>query len=283
MIFLPLFRSEVLNMGVADSDSAWVFAGILLSPGHLHLNYQVKLCLFVTPRTVACQASLSITISWSELKLKSTESVMPSNHLILYRPFLLPPSIFPSIRVFFNELALCIRWPKYWSCSLIISPSNEYSRTISFWIDWFDLAVQGTLKSLFQHHNSKASIFWCFSLHGPTLTSIRDHTCLCRQSDALCFSITAFLVIDFSPTLSIRIYSQIFQNSVNVSALGTQNNHKTISRFSEQRKKHRGQNQTDFGFPSTHSSTGAHVLFYQVSSEPRPSKYYEETSVTNSG
>ena len=98
--------------------------GILLSPGHLHLNYQVKLCLFVTPRTVACQASLSITISWSELKLKSTESVMPSNHLILYRPFLLPPSIFPSIRVFFNELALCIRWPKYWSFSFTISPPN---------------------------------------------------------------------------------------------------------------------------------------------------------------
>jgi len=103
---------------------------------------------------------LSSTISLSLLKLMSIESVMPSNHLVLHHPFLLLPSIFPSIRVFSNELALHIRWPKYWSFS--ISPSNEYSGLISFRIDWFDLlAVQGTLKSLLQHHSSKASILWC--------------------------------------------------------------------------------------------------------------------------
>ena len=116
--------------------------------------------LFVTPWTAAHQASLSFTISWSLLKLMSTESVMPSNHLILHHPFLLLPSIFPSIRVFSNELALCVKWPKYWSFS--ISPPNEYSGLISFRIDWFDLlAVQWTLKSLLQHHSSKASILQC--------------------------------------------------------------------------------------------------------------------------
>ena len=109
--------------------------------------------------SAARQASLSPTISWSLLKLMSIESVMPSNHLILCCPLLLLPSIFPSIRVFSNELALPIRWPKYWSFSFSISPSNENSGLISFRIDWFDLlAVQGTLKSLLQHHNLKASV-----------------------------------------------------------------------------------------------------------------------------
>ena len=119
--------------------------------------------LFVTPWTAACQASLSITNSQSLLKLMSIESVMPSNHLIFCHPLLLPPSIFPSIRVFSNESVLLhIRWPKYWSFSFSISPSNEYSGLISFRMDWLDLlAVQGTLKSLLQHHSSKASIFWC--------------------------------------------------------------------------------------------------------------------------
>ena len=112
------------------------------------------------PMTTAHQASLSITNSWSLPKLRSIESVMPSNHLILCRPILLP-SIFPSIRVFSNESALHIRWPKYWSFSFSISPSNEYLGLISFRMDWLDLlAVQGTLKSLFQHHSSKASILW---------------------------------------------------------------------------------------------------------------------------
>ena len=111
---------------------------------------------FVTPWTAARQASLSIANSWSLLKLMSIESLMPSNHLILCCP-LLPPSIFPSIRVFSNESILRIRWPKYWSFSFTISPSNAYSGLISFRMDWLDLlAVQGTLKSLFQHHGSKA-------------------------------------------------------------------------------------------------------------------------------
>ena len=118
--------------------------------------------LFVTPWTAARQVSLSITNCQSLLKLMSIESMMPSNHLILCRPLLLPPSIFSSIRVFSNESALCIRWRKYWSFSFSISPSNEHSGLISFRMDWLDLlAVQGTLKSLLQHHSSKASILWC--------------------------------------------------------------------------------------------------------------------------
>ena len=117
--------------------------------------------LFATPWTAALQASLFITNSQSLLRLMSIKSVMPSNHLILCCPLLLPPSILPSIRVFSNESALCIRWPKYWSFSFSISPSNEYSGLIFFRIDSLDLlAVQGTLKSLLQHHSSKASILW---------------------------------------------------------------------------------------------------------------------------
>ena len=116
----------------------------------------------VTPRNAACLASLSITNSWSLSKLMSIESVMPSNHLMLCCPLLLPPSIFPSIRVFSNESILCIRWPKYWSFSFNMSPSNEYSGLIFLRIECFDLfAVQGTLKSLLQHHSSKASILQC--------------------------------------------------------------------------------------------------------------------------
>ena len=115
--------------------------------------------LFVTLWTAACHASLSITNSWSFLKFKSIELVMPSNHLILCRPLLLPPSIIPSIRVFSNESALHIRWPKYWSFSFSISPSNEHSGLI-FRMDWLDLlVVQGTLKSLLQHDSSKALFF----------------------------------------------------------------------------------------------------------------------------
>ena len=116
----------------------------------------------MTPWITARQASLSITNSWSLLKLTFIESVMPSNHLILCHPLFLLPSIFPSIKVFSNESVLCIRWPKYWSFSFSISPSNEYSGLISFRIEWFDLlAVEGTLKSLLQHHSSKASILQC--------------------------------------------------------------------------------------------------------------------------
>ena len=115
-----------------------------------------------TPCAAACQASLSITNSRSLLKLMSIELMMPSSHLIFCFPLLLLPSIFPSIRAFSSESVLHIRWPEYWSFSFSISPSNEYSGLISFRIDWFDLlAVQGTLKSLLQHHSSKASILWC--------------------------------------------------------------------------------------------------------------------------
>ena len=129
--------------------------------------------LFVTPWTAAHQAFLSITNSQSLLKLMSITSVMPSNHLILCHPLLLLPSIFPSIKVFSNESVLCIRWPKYWSFS--ISPSNEYWRLISFRIDRFDLAVQGTLKSFLQHHSSKASILHHSSFYSPAITTIHDY------------------------------------------------------------------------------------------------------------
>ena len=122
------------------------------------------------------QASLSITNSQSSRKPMSSESVMPSSHLILCRPFLLLPSICPSIRVFSNESDFHIRWPKYWSFSFSISPSNEHPGLISFRMDWLDLlVVQRTLKSLLQHHSSKASILWHSVLYSPTLTSIHDH------------------------------------------------------------------------------------------------------------
>ena len=113
------------------------------------------------PVTATCQTHLCFTVSRSVLKFMPIELMMPSNHLILCCPLLYLSSIFPSIRVFSSELALCIKWPNYWNFSFSINPSNEYSELISFRIDWFDfLAVQGTLKSLLQHHNSKASIFW---------------------------------------------------------------------------------------------------------------------------
>ena len=160
--------------------------------------------LFVTPWSAARQASLSITNSWSLLKLKSIESVMPSNQLILCHPLLLP-SIFPSIGVFSSKSALCIRWPKYWSFCFSISPSNEYSGLIYFRVNWFDLlAVQGTLKSLLQHHSSKASVL---SLLGPTLTSVHDYwknysfdyTDLCQKVMSLLFNTLSRFVTAFLP------------------------------------------------------------------------------------
>ena len=162
--------------------------------------------LFATPRTVACQASLSITHSRSLLKLMPTESVMPSNHLIPCRPFLFLPSIFPSIRVFSNESVLHIRWPKYWS--FIISPSNEYSEKIFFRIDWFDfLEVQGkNFKSLLQHHSSEASILWCsaffiLQISHPYMTTGKT-IALTRQTFvgkaiSLLFNMLSRLVIDY--------------------------------------------------------------------------------------
>ena len=146
--FLP--RSKCLLISWLQSPSAVIFSSVQ-SLSHVQL--------FATPWTAACQASLSITNSWSLLKLISIDSVMPSNHLILCHPLLLLPSIFPTIRVFSNESVLCIRCPKYWSLSFSISPSNEQPGLISLRMDWLDLlAVQGTLKSLLQHHSSKASI-----------------------------------------------------------------------------------------------------------------------------
>ena len=155
------------------------------------ISFQSLSCvqLLVTPWTAARQASLSITNSWSLLKLMSIESVMPSSHLILCHPLLLLPSVFPSISVFSSESALRIRWTKYWSFSFSISPSSEYLGLISFRMDWLDLlAVQGTLKSLLQYHSSKASILRHSAFFMVQFTSMHDycknhsfhHTDLCR-------------------------------------------------------------------------------------------------------
>ena len=165
--------------------------------------------LFATPRTAARQAFLSITNSRSLFKLMSIESGMASNHLILCHPLLLPPSSFPSISVFSNESVLCIRWPKYWSFSFKMSPSNEYSELISFNMDWLDLlAVQGTLKSLLQHHSSKASILRCSAflmvqVTHPHMTTGKT-TALTRwtfvgQVMSLLFNMLSRLVITFLP------------------------------------------------------------------------------------
>ena len=155
-----------------ELSEIWFLRLLLISSVQLLSHVQ----LFVTPWTAARQASLSTTNSWSLLQLLSIESVIPSNHLTLCRPLLLLPSVFPSIRVFSSESALHIRWPKYWSFSFSISLSNEYSGLISFRIDWWDLlAVQGTLKSLLQHHSSKASILHCSTFFMVQLSSI--HHC----------------------------------------------------------------------------------------------------------
>ena len=165
--------------------------------------------LFVTPWAAVQQASLSITNLWSLLKLMPIESVMPPNHLILCPPLLLLPSIFPSIRVFSKESVLHIRWPKYWSFSFSISPSNEYSQLISFRMDWLDLlAVQGTLRSLLQHHSSKAPIFrhsafFIVQLSHPYMTTGKN-IALTRQTfvgkvTSLLFNMLPKLVITFLP------------------------------------------------------------------------------------
>ena len=165
--------------------------------------------LFVTPWTAACQASLSFTNSQSLLKLMSIELVTPSNHLILCHPLLLLPPITPSIKVFTNKSALCIRWPKYWSFSFSISSSNEYSGLISFRMDWLDLlAVQGTLKSLFQHYSLKASILRCsaFSMvqlshpHMTTGKTIALTRCIfVGKVTSLLWNMLSRLVITFLP------------------------------------------------------------------------------------
>ena len=157
-ILYHLSHLESPDQSIVFSKLVHVSLRVQLSSVQLLSHVQ----FIVTPWTAAPQASMSITNSWGPLKLMSITSVIPSNHLILCRPLLLPPSIFPSIRVFSNELVLHIRWPKYWSFSFRISPSNEYSGLISFRMDWLDLlVVQGTLKSFLQHHSLKASILQC--------------------------------------------------------------------------------------------------------------------------
>ena len=173
--------------------------------------------LFVTPWTAACQAFLSITNSWSLPKLVSIESVMPSYHLIPFRPLLLLPSIFPSIRVFSNGSALRIRWPKYWSFSFSIRPSNEHSGLISFRMDWLDLlAVQGTLKSLVQHHSSKGSILRCSAfftvqLSHPYMTTGKiialTRWTFVGKVMSLLFNILSRLVIPFLPSRKYLLIS----------------------------------------------------------------------------
>ena len=165
--------------------------------------------LFVTPWTAARQVSLFISNSWSSLKLMSIESVMPSNHLILCHPLILLPSVFPSIRVFSNELVLHIRWPKYWNFSYCISSSNEYSGLLSFRMDCLALlAIQGTLKSLPQHHSSKALILWCSAFFMVQLSrpyvSTGKNIALTMQTFvskvmSLLFNMLSRLVIAFAP------------------------------------------------------------------------------------
>ena len=179
-------------------------SGLPAPPEHFALPFPSALLLFSrsvmsnslqTPWTTVCQVSLSFTISWSLLKLMSIESAIPSNHLVFCHPLLLLPSIFPSIRVFSNELALYIRWPKYWSFSN--SPSNEYSRLSSFIIDWFDLlAVQGTLKRLLQYHSSKASILQCFSSKDQVSFNFMAAVTICSdfgaQENKICHCLHCF-------------------------------------------------------------------------------------------
>ena len=176
----------------------------------------------MTPRTAAHQASLSFTFFQSLLKLTSTESVMPPNHLIFCHPSLLLPSIFPSISVFSSELAVCIRYPKYWSFS--ISPSNEYPGLIFFQINWFDLlAVQGTLKSLLQHHNSKASIlhhsaFFMVQLSHPYVatgkTKALTRQTFVRKIMSLLFNMLSRLVITFLPRSKHILISRLQSQTV---------------------------------------------------------------------
>ena len=174
-----MFSAQILYAHIRLSTES-VFTNQLSVPESKHSVPVQSLSrdrIFVTPWTAACQASLSITNSQSLLKLMSIELAMPSNHLIICCPLLLLPLMFHSIRVLSNELVLRIRWPKYWSFSFSISPSNEYSELISFRMDWLDLlAVQGTLKSLLQHHSSKASVlqgstFFIVQLSYPYMTT----------------------------------------------------------------------------------------------------------------
>ena len=205
---LPVIASIAINPNKQTKNYKTI---LLIFHSFQFSSVQLLSCiwLFANPWTAARQASLSITNSQSLLKLMSIESLMPSNHLILCCPLLLPPSVFPSIRVFSNESAPRIRWPKYWSFSFNISPSSEYSGLISFRMDWLDLlAVQGTLKSLLQHHSSKASIlqhsaFFIVQLSHPHMTTGKTialirWTCVSKVSSLL-FNMLSSLVIAFLP------------------------------------------------------------------------------------
>ena len=216
LYFIVLVRTSVKCWIEVTRNSVFALFSILernQSIFHHYIWYSVQLLsrvwLFAIPWTAACQASLSITNSGSLLKITSIMLVSPSYHLILCHPLLLLPSIVSSIRVFSNESVLCIRWPKYWSFSFSISPPNEYSGFISFRIDRFDLlAVQGTLKSLLQHHSSKASILWCSAflmvqLSHPYMTTGKS-TALTRwvlvtKVMSLLFNMLSMLVITFLP------------------------------------------------------------------------------------
>ena len=216
MLTLPQFVSDRYSGCSYADTSLFLFSRYFFSG--FETNDWVELCfccslshvwLFAAPWTATCQASLFFTISWSLLKLMSIESMMPSKDIILCCSLLLLPSVFPSIRVFSKESGLCIRWPQYWSFSFSISPSNEYSGLISFRIDWFDLlAVQETLKSLLQHHSSKASILWHSALFmvqlshpymtiGKTIALTR--WTFVRKVMPLLFNMLSRLVIAFLP------------------------------------------------------------------------------------
>ena len=193
LLLLHRRRDDVISKQFSDLQSGHVFVQLFS-----HLQF------FVTSWTAACQASLSFTIYWSLIKLISIETMMPSNHLILFSPLLLLPSGFPSIRDFSSESAFCIRWPNYWSFS--ISPSNEHLGLISFRIDWFDLlTVQGTLKSLLKHHSSKVSILLCSAFFMAQLSHTYmttgnhsfDKTEFCQQLMSLLFNTLSSFVITF--------------------------------------------------------------------------------------
>ena len=198
LVFHSFYCSKLLSFLIASNCSIIQYASFS------SVQSLSRVWLFVIPWTAALQASLSITNSRSSPKPMSIELEMPSSHLILCRPLFLLPSIFLSIRVFSSESALRIRWPKYWSFSFSISPSNEYSGLISYRMDWLDLsAVQGTLKSLLQHHNSKASIllrsaFFIFQLSHPYMTTgnTRDPQIISwgPNSDGICFFVNKVLL-----------------------------------------------------------------------------------------
>ena len=208
MIYLSIVKYLYITIFIYISLHIWSNTNKFLNAQFSSIDHRVQ--LFATPQPAARQASLFITTSQSLLKLMSLKSVMPSNHLVLCHPLLILTSIFPSIRVFSNESVLRIRWPKYQSFSFNISPSNAYSGLISFRKDWFDfLAVQGTLKSLLQHHSSKASIlqhsaFFMVQLTHPYMTTGKI-IALTRQTFvgkliSLLFNMLSKLVIAFLPT-----------------------------------------------------------------------------------